>query len=239
MKFLGIEISSLNYKKIIKKIKTEITEKEEGKYLITYLTVASAYKVMKNPKLSSVYNKFNMVHPDGIGISWAAKILFGKNSGIKRMYGSDLYLHLIKEAKKNNWKIFFFGDTQKTLELISKKNPELNIVGFQSGFNFREKEVIKKINNSNADLLIVGMGAPCQELWVTRNLNVKARVIICVGDGIKVFAGVKKRGPKFLRKAGFEWLVRLLNEPGRLWKRYLLETPQLFYYLIKIKFKET
>jgi N-acetylglucosaminyldiphosphoundecaprenol N-acetyl-beta-D-mannosaminyltransferase len=178
------------------------------------------------------------VHPDGIGVFLASKFLYGKNGFTKRITGSDFYIELIKGSLKNNWSFFFFGDTDETLSKISKTNPDLFVKGFCNGFNFNNDKLIKDINTAKPDILIVGLGSPKQEDWIVTNRdNVNAKVIVAVGDGIKVFAGTKKRGTKLVRILGLEWFVRLINEPKRLWKRYLIGIPLFIFRILYYKFR--
>ncbi len=238
MQILGIEIRSVDYSTMLELISRGIKSPSAGRVLITYLSAATAYKILKNKRLCDYYNIFNLVHPDGIGMLLAGKILGGVKSDIKRIYGSDFYPRLIERAKREKWSFFFFGDEYSTLNLIKAKIPELIISGVESGFNFNSARVAERIKRLKPDILIVGMGQPLQEKWVFDNLEkLSAKVIICVGEGIKVFAGTKKRGCKLIRKAGLEWLVRLFYEPKRLWRRYLIETPEFLFWSIKEKIR--
>ena len=152
------------------------------------------------------------------------------------MTGSDLYPVLLKEGLKRNWGFFFFGHDNPTLEKISTLNPQLNIRGTNEGYSFDTENVINRITESNAEILIIGLSFPKQEMWITENKNkINCSVIIAVGDGIKVFAGVKKRGITLVRKLGFEWAIRLINNPLKYWRRYLIGNPLFLYRIIKLK----
>lgn len=231
---LHVGISKVDYFDILKSI--ENTYAEEKQIILTGANVNTINLALKDLKFGEVLSKFNIIHPDGIGVFLASKFLYGKKGFDKRITGSDFYVELIKESSKNNWSFFFFGDTNETLSKISKANPELSIKGFSNGFNFNDNEVINDINTSKPDILIVGLGSPKQEKWIVANKdNINAKVIIAVGDGIKVFAGTKKRGPKFLQILGLEWVVRLLFEPKRLWKRYIIGIPLFILRVLKYK----
>ena len=125
------------------------------------------------------------------------------------------------------------------MKLLEKylQHTDIVIAGYNNGFAYENDKLLGMINKSKPDILVVGMGSPKQEEWIMNckgNLDVK--IIIAVGDGIKVFSGTKKRGPKVIQKLGLEWLVRLFFEPKRLWKRYLIGIPLFFIRLIKIYF---
>ncbi|MEJ2613977.1 MAG: WecB/TagA/CpsF family glycosyltransferase [Ignavibacteriaceae bacterium] len=108
--------------------------------------------------------------------------------------------------------------------------------GYQDGYNIENEKLIEKINDLLPDILIVGLGCPKQEEWIVKfkdYLNVK--IILAVGDGIKVFAGTKIRGSNLFRTSGLEWFIRLITNPSRYWKRYLLGIPLFIIRVIKFK----
>ncbi len=231
---LYVEISKVDYSDIQISIKNTFLEGK--RIVITGANVSTINLALEKLKFREVLSKFNLVHPDGIGVFLASKFLYGKNGFSKRITGSDFYIELIKESLKNNWSFFFFGDTDETLSKISKANPDLYVKGFCNGFNFNNDKLIKNINTAKPDILIVGLGSPKQEDWIVTNRdNVNAKVIVAVGDGIKVFAGTKKRGTKLVRILGLEWFVRLINEPKRLWKRYIIGIPLFILRVLKYK----
>jgi len=233
---LYVEISKVDYSDILISIKNIFLVGKQ--IVITGANVNTINLALEKLKFREVLSKFNLVHPDGIGVFLASKFLYGKNGFSKRITGSDFYIELIKESLKNNWSFFFFGDTDETLSKISKANPDLYVKGFCNGFNFNNDKLIKDINTAKPDILIVGLGSPKQEDWIVTNRdNVNAKVIVAVGDGIKVFAGTKKRGTKLVRILGLEWFVRLINEPKRLWKRYLIGIPLFIFRILYYKFR--
>ncbi len=229
-------IENINNNDLISVISLAI-QKNEIK-TISYLTAASLNKVYNSTNLSLLFKKIDIIHPDGIGVFFASKFLYGINGLKDRMTGSDFYPYLIDTGSNNGWKFFFFGDTIETLEELKKNCNCLNIVGSQNGFDYNNELLIKEINQCDTDILVVGIGCPKQEKWILENKNkVKARVIIAVGDGIKVFAGIKKRGSVFIQKMGLEWAYRLLLNPTKLWKRYLIGIPLFIFRVIRYKFK--
>ncbi len=232
---LNVKLSKVCYSDLLNLINQSINRLST--ITITYCNAHIINLSVNNKSLGKTLNKIDVVHPDGIGIFLASKFLYGKNGFNSRFTGSDFYLHLIDYAVKQNWSFYFFGDEEKTLEKISTNYSELKIAGLCNGFTFNQNEIIDEINDANPDILIVGLGSPKQEEWVIENKGqVKAKVIIAVGEGIKVFAGTKKRGSKIVRFFGFEWLIRLINEPKRLWKRYLIGNPLFIISILKFKF---
>lgn len=234
LKFFNIQINKVDYSDIFRFLMDPSFD--EVQKIISYANIQTINLALKDYKFGEVLNKFSLIHPDGIGVFLASKFLYGKGGFTKRITGSDFYVKLINKSLKEKWSIFFFGDTEETLSKIQKRHPELKIAGICNGFNFNNDNLINEINNSNADIVIVGLGSPKQEEWIISNKNkIYAKVTIAVGDGIKVFAGIKKRGTKFIQKIGLEWFVRLIHEPKRLWRRYLIGIPLFIFRVINYK----
>ena len=234
IELFGIKFCKVSYEEIIDEIQFAIINKNRTS--ICYANVNSINLSIKEKKIAKLLSEFDIVHPDGFGVFLGSKILHGRDGFPFRQSGSDLYERIMARAILNNWSFFFFGDEDKTLKLINKNLPIIKIAGFCNGYNYDNNDLIVKINNSNPDILIVGLGSPKQEQWIIENKrNINTKVIIAVGDGIKVFAGTKKRGPKFIQKIGLEWFVRFLYEPKRLWKRYFIGIPLFIFRIIRFK----
>jgi exopolysaccharide biosynthesis WecB/TagA/CpsF family protein len=230
----GLEITDATYDELLSLISSAYSGK--NRLLITYITQHVANNICSDASLLDCYRKFHVRHPDGIGIWLASKAIYGKNGLSNRFTGSDLYPLLLSDAKRNGKKIFFFGDTRETLETLRERvEPEL-VAGTASGFEFDTKEVIDQINKSEADILFVGLGSPLQEQWIiAHSVSLNVPVIIAVGEGIRIAAGIKKRGPLWMQRIGLEWLVRLCTQPLRLWKRYIIGIPVFIIRVIKEK----
>lgn len=213
---------------------------EQRKQLI--ITYAHAHTILlaeETKAIAATYRDFTIVHPDGVGVYLASKVLYKENGFSARMTGSDFYPELLTEMKARKRSVFFFGDTEETLGRLPEMCPGLSIAGTHSGYNFDADAVCEKINEAAPDVLLVGIGAPLQEIWVVQNrerLNVP--VIICVGDGIKIFAGTKVRGPVLMRTLGLEWLARLLNSPKQYASRYLIGIPNFISRIFQQKLSQ-
>jgi N-acetylglucosaminyldiphosphoundecaprenol N-acetyl-beta-D-mannosaminyltransferase len=231
--FFNLRINKVTYSILLKLIESSLVDNNSA--CITYVNANTLNIIYKNKKLRELYSKFDIIHPDGIGVFLASKFLYGERCFTSRINGSDLYLGLIDLAILNDWSFFFLGDIDENLKKIGPNHPELNVVGYFNGYTYNE-HIIEKINSVHPDILIVGLGSPKQEIWIQENkCRLNAKIILAVGDGIKIFAGVKKRGFPVLRKLGLEWLVRLIGEPKRLWGRYLLGIPLFLFRITKVK----
>lgn len=233
----GVKADKLNDEKFLNIISKSISE---GKKLtIAYANADSLNKIYSDEELKNIYKTFDIIHPDGIGVYAASKFLYGKNGFEERLTGSDFYEKLIKESVKKGWNYFFFGHTKKVLDEIQTEHPLLKISGTNEGYNFDNDEVIQKINELKPDVIIIGLSCPKQEKWIFENKDkLKSGILFAVGDGIKVFAGKKIRGPVFMRKFGLEWLVRFALNPLKNFKKYIIGNPLFIYRVLKESFKQ-
>ncbi|MEP3440822.1 MAG: WecB/TagA/CpsF family glycosyltransferase [Sulfitobacter sp.] len=164
--------------------------------------------------------------PDGIGVALAAKMTGQKLR--ENLNGTDFIPALLQEAAKQGKAVYLFGGTAGTADTAARnlihKIPGLRIVGTRNGFDEAQNdaEIIADINASGADIVLVALGVPKQELWLQRNArNLDAQLTLGVGAALDFFAGNVSRAPVWVRKARSEWVWRLAMEPRRLAKRYL------------------
>lgn len=181
---------------------------------------------------------------DGIGIriaSWFSGVSFPEN-----LNGTDLIPQIFILAAREKRKVFFLGGAEGVATNAAKKIkdqlPELNVAGTHHGFFQPERTdaLVKQINESGAELVVLGLGVPKQELWACENAKKMpgVRIIIAGGAILDFISGTVKRAPLWMRKLNLEWLYRLMLEPGRMWKRYLVGGFQFFYYLFSLTFKK-
>jgi N-acetylglucosaminyldiphosphoundecaprenol N-acetyl-beta-D-mannosaminyltransferase len=232
-----IYISDVSYENIIDSVRESISKKR--RIIITYVNHYIYNLCRDNIILKDIINESVITHPDGIGIWFAGKLLGIRHA--KRFNWTDHSKKFLDYAAEKKWRIFFLGSDiealEKIINMLSVSHPGLEIAGVHDGYSeLNEKSLIELINNSNADILWVGMGSPKQEEWIYNyheKLNVS--MIQAVGGVFEYLAENRIRGPIFLQKLGFEWLFRLMTEPKRLWKRYALGIPLFFYRIIMLK----
>lgn len=226
----GLKIHNVDYNKLLEIFNSTI---ESGSMIsVTYSNVNTLNLIFKNNQLLEKLNKFDIIHPDGIGVYLASRFLFTRFGLKRRITGSDFYPLLVKTSIDNNWKVFFFGHDELTLKKIRLQNPHLKIADSFQGYNFDENTLIKAINATKPEILVVGLGCPMQEEWILRNqINLNCNVLLSVGNGMQVFANTKIRGPKIVRLIGLEWLIRLLTNPSKYWRRYLIGN---YLFLVRI-----
>ena len=233
----GIKILKATRNDIISLISESIQTKKTIN--IGYINANVFLKCLKNEELSSQINKFLLI-PDGIGMYLASKFLFGKNGFKERIVTTDLWYNLLKIADKKRHKIFFLGGSVEAGSMLEKKirtsYSNLIITGIIDRDSYNDFETIRRLNESKSDILFVGLGTPLQENWIHQNSDkVNIPVQIAVGSGIDYISGNYKRAPLVLRKIGLEWFYRLLKEPKRLWKRYLIGIPVFVFKVLCYK----
>ncbi len=220
-----------------------VSEAEKHCKFVITPNVDHIVQVQKNIALQHAYNKAALVVTDGKPVVWAANLL-----GVdipETVPGSDLVPEIFNYANVNKKPIKVFllgampGVADQAKENINQQWPIVNIVGTLSpdfGFDKCEKEsmtICEIINKSSADLLLIGLGAPKQELWINqyaKDISVKAA--LCIGATIDFLANEKPRAPIWMRRCGLEWLHRVISEPKRLAKRYMIDAvvfPQLVF----------
>ncbi|MBK8805437.1 MAG: WecB/TagA/CpsF family glycosyltransferase [Bacteroidales bacterium] len=193
----------------------------------------------KNLLYRESLSKFDLILNDGVGISIAGKI-----RGVKfkeNLNGTDLIPKIIEKGYKLN-KIFYLLGTKnhaldKAIENLNKKHPGIKIAGKHHGF-INQTDNIKIINEiviNKVDIVVVGMGVPHQELWIQSNKDLLPNVQLFVAGGaiIDFISGIVKRAPRIFRILRLEWLFRLIIEPKRMWRRYLIGNLLFFYNILK------
>jgi N-acetylglucosaminyldiphosphoundecaprenol N-acetyl-beta-D-mannosaminyltransferase len=220
----------------------EIFLKSCKKHQICVTNVYSVVMMQKDEEFRKANNSSSLVVADGMPLVWVSR-LFGETIP-ERISGADLFYELCKCSSQKGYSFFFLGSTQTVLNKMCKnlkeQFPDLRIVGIYSPpykeiFSDSENlEMIKRINEVKPDILWVGMTAPKQEKWIYHNLDkIDVKIAIGVGAVFDFVAGTVKRAPLWMQKIGLEWLFRFMQEPHRLWKRYLIGNTIFLWLVLK------
>jgi N-acetylglucosaminyldiphosphoundecaprenol N-acetyl-beta-D-mannosaminyltransferase len=192
-----------------------------------------------------IVNNANLVTPDGMPLVATLRILGLKRQ--TRVYGPTLMKYICEATARAGLSIGFYGSTSDTLKALVQNLKDLFPkikVGYTYNPPFRpltlseDLEIIKKINASKIKILFVGLGCPKQERWMAAHHTRIKAVMIGVGAAFDFYAGTKRQAPEWMMQIGLEWLFRLLQEPKRLWKRYLIGNPLFLYLALKQLLKE-
>ena len=201
-----------------------------------YLCAANVHMLMEARDSSvfrNVVNNADLVTPDGMPLVWMLRAKGVREQ--ERVYGPTLMLHVLEAAEKENLSVGFYGGDAETLEMLIKRMqaqyPRLH-VGFSYSPPFRalnpveDEQIVQDIRQSNIRILFVALGCPKQEEWMAAHRGRISAVMLGVGAAFDFHAGAVKQSPAWLQKMGLEWFYRLMQEPKRLWKRYLFHNPR-------------
>ncbi|MCR5250266.1 MAG: WecB/TagA/CpsF family glycosyltransferase [Lachnospiraceae bacterium] len=211
--------------------------KELGGKYICFSNVHTTVMAHDDPAYREVLNASAFTFPDGAPV--AGQIYAGGFPEAERMAGPDFMEDLFRMTMETGTKHFFYGSTEKTISELEKKlkenYPFLQIAGMYSP-PFREltpeedEEAVRMINESGADLVWIGLGAPKQERWMKAHEGRIKGLMLGVGAGFDFHAGTIDRAPRFIQSIGLEWLYRMFQDPGRLVKRYLITNTKFIWY---------
>ncbi len=238
-KILGSRISIINsYRQAYEEVLSFIKKGNAG-----YITVNNVHTVVtavRDEYYKSIINKSYLSLPDGKPLSVIARIKGEKQ--ITRIFGPTFFEKSLEWGVLDGVKHFLFGGTeetqQKIMNKISKTLPGCiiagNIIPPFSEFSGEENSVyMHKINSVSPDIIWVALGAPKQERWIFENhKKLKRGVMIGIGAGFDYYAGNLKHAPRWMKKNSLEWFYRLMQEPGRLWKRYLTTNSLFLLYIV-------
>jgi N-acetylglucosaminyldiphosphoundecaprenol N-acetyl-beta-D-mannosaminyltransferase len=217
------------------------------------IVVANTYSIVlanRNKEFANVVNKAEFVLADGIPVVWASRILCQKLP--ERIAGPDFMWSFSKTCAEKSYKVFLLGGQHEYLGVLinNLKNafPGIFIVGAYSPpfgeWSAEENEkIIQMINDAQTDVLWLGVSTPKQDKWIFENKHrLKTKLAVGVGAAFDFHSGRVKRAPVWMQKIGLEWMVRLIQEPRRMWKRYLFSNTLFLYYLVlellKLLFKK-
>lgn len=222
---LGINVDAVDLQSTIEVIGACLQERRRA-----YICLAPAHNLMAaraDPKLRAVFNRSSLVLPDGMGTVWFLRLL-GHKAG--RVYGPDLLLAACGRGLEFGWRHFFLGGlpevSEKLVTTLKVDFPGLQVAGlFSPPFRKMDEneaaDMVNGINESHPDIVWVGLGSPKQEFWMAEfRERLQASVLVGVGAAFDFLAGAKPQAPKWVQRAGLEWLFRLFTEPRRLWRRY-------------------
>ena len=234
---LGVGINAITMAQAIDQISTWI---ETGaRQYISVCTVHTIMECRQDERVRRAVNQAGLATPDGMPLVWLSKWQSGLE--VSRVYGPDLMLALCEHAAARGYRHYFYGGAQGVPELLAarlqSRFPGLKVAGcyappFRPLTAEEEAQIIARINQAAPDIVWVGLGTPKQDLWMAAHRpQLAAPVLIAVGAAFDFHTGRVAQAPRWMQRNGLEWLYRLLQEPRRLWYRYLIYNP-LFVVLV-------
>ncbi len=231
-------MSSTTYEEVV----PCIVEAAKKRYsvLVSALAVHGLIVAAQNYNFKSRINGFGIVAPDGQPVRAALNLLYKANLS-QRVYGPELMLRLCKQSAKEKIGVYLYGSTSSVVKKLRQnlldRFPNLSIVGYEPSL-FRplspkeDEALVDRINASGAGILFVGLGCPLQENFAHDHKDRIHAVQVCIGAAFDFHADNKRMAPSWMQQYGLEWFFRLMQEPRRLWKRYLTTNSSFLYMLL-------
>jgi N-acetylglucosaminyldiphosphoundecaprenol N-acetyl-beta-D-mannosaminyltransferase len=232
----GIDVDNLSEDEVLTAIDSLLADGRPH-----YMAVVNAAKIVaasRDDELRRVLAQADLVTADGMSVVWASRAL-GRPLK-QRVTGIDLFERLVGHAASAGLSVYFLGAREEAVRSLvgrlTSRHPTLRLAGYRDGYfqSSQSSAIADAINQSKADLLFVAMGSPAQEYWIASNLSrTGVRFALGVGGSFNHLSGLVRRAPGWMQRAGFEWLYRLLREPRRLWRRYLIGNTAFVWLVIK------
>lgn len=227
---VGIPISVTSYDGVIDAI---TGRPDDHATIVAVCNVHSVMSARRNPALATAIGRAEIATPDGVPIVWGLRLTSQPDQ--ERVYGPELMRRAMVDSSRIGWKHYLYGSTPETLaqleQVLAKIAPDAEIVGSYSP-PFRDltaeeaADSLEAIRVSGTDVVWVGLGMPKQELWMDRvRAELPGVALLGVGAAFDFLAGTVKQAPAWMQKAGLEWVFRLMQEPRRLWRRYVWNNP--------------
>lgn len=234
---VGIPISVTSYDDVLDVLSNRPQDRAT---IVAVCNVHSVMSARRDAALAQAIGSAEIATPDGVPIVWALRSLV--RSDQERVYGPELMRRAMVETDRLGWAHYLYGSTPETLQqlqtAIAEIAPDANIVGsfsppFRPMDETETRESLEAIRASGADVVWVGLGMPKQELWMDGiRAELPGVALLGVGAAFDFLAGTKKQAPAWMQKAGMEWLFRLIQEPRRLWRRYVWNNPAYAFLLL-------
>jgi len=236
----GVGVSAVDLPLALETIDHWIATREQH-----YVCITGVHGVMESQRdeaLRKIHNDAGLVTPDGMPLVWLSR-LYGHKE-VDRVYGPDLMLACCAHSKDRGYRHFFYGGGEGVAERLAfrlrSRFPALQVAGtytppFRPLTPEEDSRVVRTINDSGADIVWVGLSTPKQERWMAAHIGrIAASVLIGVGAAFDFHAGIKKQAPRWMQRSGLEWSYRLMSEPRRLGRRYLVNNSAFLWRLLRL-----
>jgi N-acetylglucosaminyldiphosphoundecaprenol N-acetyl-beta-D-mannosaminyltransferase len=230
----GCPVDRLSFSQALEEIFSRIEHRIPSH--VVFVNAAKVVSYQRDRRLREAVDSADFLLADGVPVVWASRLLGQSIPG--RVNGTDLMEHMIKVSAERGYRVFFLGAREDVLETaihkLKQRYPDLVVAGSHHGY-FRaedENSLIRQIVASQTQLLFLAISTPRKETWANENLH-RLGAIVCqgVGGSIDVVAGMTRRAPVWMQRTGLEWFFRLLQEPRRMWRRYL-DTNTVFMWMV-------
>jgi N-acetylglucosaminyldiphosphoundecaprenol N-acetyl-beta-D-mannosaminyltransferase len=234
----GILVNALDYEAAVEAIVR--AAKARRAFSVSTAAVHAVMQGVLSPEHKFRLNHLDMITPDGQPVRWALNLLH-ETELRDRVYGPNLTLKLCARAEADKLGVFFYGNTSEVLAELRQKLefrfPHLCISGMAPSqfrqVSLKERDhIARQIRGTGASLVFLGLGCPRQDVWAYEYRDVLSIPIVAVGGAFGVIAGKVSQAPEWMQQRGLEWMFRLLSEPRRLWRRYVLLNPAYVFVVL-------
>jgi N-acetylglucosaminyldiphosphoundecaprenol N-acetyl-beta-D-mannosaminyltransferase len=235
---LGVGVSAITMSMALGTIEDWIARREAH-----YVCITGVHGVMesqRDPELRRIHNAAGLVTPDGMPLVWLSRLMGFR--AVERVYGPDLMLALCARSADKGYRHFFYGGApgvcERLAERLQSHFPGLQVAGadappFRPLTPEEDQATVRRINALRPDIVWIGLSTPKQERWMAAHIGrLNAPVLIGVGAAFDFHAGLKRQAPRWMQRSGLEWLFRLMTEPRRLWRRYLVNNPWFLWLVL-------
>lgn len=239
IEFLGSPMDSASMEETVSYIANRIEKKEFLQHVV--VNVAKLVNMQKDSQLAESVKACDLINIDGMGVVIGAR--FMGHDIPERVAGVDLFHNLLDMSAEKGFPVFLLGAEEeivsKTVEKVNEQHKGINVVGYHHGYFWDDEEaVVAKIKASGARLLFVAITSPKKENFINKwQDQLGVDFVMGVGGTFDVVAGKVKRAPVWMQNYGLEWFYRVMQEPGRMWKRYAETNSKFAWLLLKEKFK--
>jgi len=231
----GIHVHAIDERAALDRIEAMIATRRP--HLMVVVNASKLVLATEDPALQRIISSADLVTADGMSVVWGARLLGARLPG--RVTGIDTMEKLVARSEDRGWRVFFLGAKREALDgaiaVLTARHPSLIVAGSHDGyFSGREPEIVTMVRDAKPDLLFVAMGSPAQERFLAANLDAMAVPFsLGVGGSFDHIAGISRRAPVWMQRAGLEWLYRFASEPRRLWRRYLIGNTKFAMLLLR------
>ena len=235
---LGVQVHAVQIEYVVEQMHAWI-RRRNACHSIAATSMHGIVEAQHDPSFKEILNATDLIVPDGMPLVW-----LGRRQGHplrRRVYGPELLLAFSEQSVGQRYRHFFYGGepgiAQRLAESLETMFPGLNVVGtysppFRPLTPSEDARVVRMIDEAAPDVLWVGLGVPKQEYWMHEHrMRLRVPVMVSVGAAFDMLSGRRRQAPHWMGENGLEWLFRLMQEPRRLWRRYLLYGTQFVTYL--------
>ena len=237
IEFMGCRMHPWTMRETVEEITRRIKAGVFTQHVV--VNVAKLVNMRKDAALRASVESCDIINIDGMGVVWGARLL--GHDVPERVAGVDLFHELLAMSAREGFSVYLLGATEEVVarvaQVVRTRYPDLRIAGFHHGYFWDDEQaVVNKIKASGADLLFVAITSPKKEKFIAKWRNqLGVKFVMGVGGTFDVVAGKVRRAPRWMQRIGLEWLFRLLQEPRRLGRRYLVTNGKFLWYILRAK----